>query len=243
MKLMQDHLKPKPLTIAERFRFHKRVQKEGESIAQFVAELRKLAEQCDFKEYLEEAIRDRLVCGIRNEAIQRKLLSEEDLTLKKAFEVASGMELVASQATSLHQDSVHGDQSSMAVKKIQMSGAKKNPQRHSQKKPLSKTQPTCKCYRCGKEGHSQEKCFYKDKTCNSCGHIARVCRQNTGDAPNRPQSTRYIEQSGDRSESPLQAAIYCLKEDQVTGHITVNLMVNEIALEMEVDTGASVTII
>ena len=32
VKLLDDHLSPKPLVIAERFRFRKRDQKEGESI-------------------------------------------------------------------------------------------------------------------------------------------------------------------------------------------------------------------
>ena len=36
------HLAPKPLVIAERFRFHKRVQKEGESIKVYAASLQKL---------------------------------------------------------------------------------------------------------------------------------------------------------------------------------------------------------
>ena len=40
------HLAPKPLVIAERFCFHKRVQKEGESIKVYAASLQKLAEHC-----------------------------------------------------------------------------------------------------------------------------------------------------------------------------------------------------
>ena len=38
--LLNDHLSPKPIVIAERFRFHKRDQKEGESITVYVAEFR-----------------------------------------------------------------------------------------------------------------------------------------------------------------------------------------------------------
>ena len=46
VKLLKDHLSPKPLIIAERFRFHKRNQREGETVTQYIAELRKLAEFC-----------------------------------------------------------------------------------------------------------------------------------------------------------------------------------------------------
>jgi hypothetical protein len=36
IKLLGDHLSPKPLSIAERFRFHKRKQLEGEPINDYV---------------------------------------------------------------------------------------------------------------------------------------------------------------------------------------------------------------
>jgi len=79
--VLRQHLKPKPLVIAERFEFHRRVQKENETVAGYMAELRTLADKCEFGTYLSEALRDRLVCGLRSEAIRRRLLTEEDLTL------------------------------------------------------------------------------------------------------------------------------------------------------------------
>ena len=61
------HFDPKPLVIAERFHFHRRNQASSESISEYVAELRRLATHCEFGDYLEQALRDRLVCGIRHE--------------------------------------------------------------------------------------------------------------------------------------------------------------------------------
>lgn len=83
------HFAPKPLLIAERFRFHKRNQEEGESVTVFVAALRKLAEHCEFNDVLNNTIRDRLVCGLRSEAAQKRLLTESALTLEKAVEIRS----------------------------------------------------------------------------------------------------------------------------------------------------------
>ena len=60
VKAMKDHLRPKRIVIAERFKFHRRSQNESETVAQYVAELRRLTEHCEFKDYLEEALRDRL---------------------------------------------------------------------------------------------------------------------------------------------------------------------------------------
>ena len=44
--LLKQHLEPKRLTIAERFHFHRRNQGPEESIAHYVAELRRLAVHC-----------------------------------------------------------------------------------------------------------------------------------------------------------------------------------------------------
>ena len=66
---LKNHFEPKRVVIAERFHFYRRNQEPGESIADYVAELRRLSTHCNFEAaQLEEALRDRLVCGLRNEA-------------------------------------------------------------------------------------------------------------------------------------------------------------------------------
>ena len=76
---------PKPILIAERFKFHRQNQHESETVAQFVVELKRLALKCEFETFLEDALRDRLLCGLKSVQIQKKLLAERDLTFKKAF--------------------------------------------------------------------------------------------------------------------------------------------------------------
>ena len=103
-KILADHFSPKPVTISERFRFQQRTQREGESVSEYLAQLRKLTEHCKFADYLEQALRDRFVAGVRSAAIQRKLLSQEALTLEKALTIAQAMEAQSSklrQATGL----------------------------------------------------------------------------------------------------------------------------------------------
>ena len=87
-QLLKDHFEPK------RFTFHRRNQRPGETIAEYDTALRKLAVTCEFEAYLEEALRDRFVCGLSSEAIQRRLLSEPKLTLAKAMEFAQGWKLL-----------------------------------------------------------------------------------------------------------------------------------------------------
>jgi len=76
---LSNHFQPAPSPIVERFKFHSRSRKPGESVADFVAELRRLSEHCKFENTLNDMIRDRLVCGIDDDALQKRLLAEPDL--------------------------------------------------------------------------------------------------------------------------------------------------------------------
>ena len=57
--------------------FHKREQGVGETNVKFDAALRKLVVHCQFGEMLEASLRNQFVCGLRHDAIQRRLLSEK----------------------------------------------------------------------------------------------------------------------------------------------------------------------
>ena len=91
---MREHFHPRRLEIVQHFHFNSRVRHSNETIAAFVAELRKLSEFCNFGDKLDEMLRDRIVCGINHPAMQRRPLSETDLTLAKTLEVAQGLEAV-----------------------------------------------------------------------------------------------------------------------------------------------------
>ena len=51
----------------------------------------KPAASCKFGGNLEESLRDRFVCGLRSEITQKQLLTEADLTFKRAVEIAKGI--------------------------------------------------------------------------------------------------------------------------------------------------------
>ena len=96
-KKLAEHFNPKPSEIMQRLAFHSRVRAHGESVVEFVATLRRLAADCKFGDSLDENLRDRLVCGINDLAIQRQLLNESNLDLKKAMQIAT-----ATEATGKH---------------------------------------------------------------------------------------------------------------------------------------------
>ncbi|KAK4302111.1 hypothetical protein Pmani_025774 [Petrolisthes manimaculis] len=104
--LLNSYFDPKPSVILARFRFNSCYMKEGEKIKDFVAKLRKLSEHCNYGLMLNELLRDRLVCGVINKKIQSRLLSEVDLTLDKAVELAVAMETAACDTEELQQPNV-----------------------------------------------------------------------------------------------------------------------------------------
>ena len=77
---MKEHYFPKPSVTMQRFAFNSRSRKQGESVATFVADLRRLSEYCEFGESLAAMLRDRLICGINNDRMQRRLLAESKLS-------------------------------------------------------------------------------------------------------------------------------------------------------------------
>ena len=75
---MNNHHCPVPSEIVQRCKFNSRFRMENESIADFMASLRSLAEFCNYGGTLDHMLRDRLVCGVRNDRIQRRLRSSRE---------------------------------------------------------------------------------------------------------------------------------------------------------------------
>ena len=70
--------------IYERAHFNRRSQGQSESIEQFITSLYQLAETCEYGELKDEMIRDRIVVGIRDQALSERLQLDSTLTLEKA---------------------------------------------------------------------------------------------------------------------------------------------------------------
>ena len=56
----------------ESYVFHQRIEQPGESVEDFVTDLRKLAKSCAFEQLEDSLIRDRLVVGIRDDPRRRR---------------------------------------------------------------------------------------------------------------------------------------------------------------------------
>ena len=148
--------------------FEARVQKRGEAVADWLADLRQLAIPCNFLEAdLSRRIRGQLVRGVADKVCQQKLLEATDLDLKKAVTVIRTHMRMKAESAALNKSQPEAQSSNSNVLFVK----------------------SASCYRCG-SNHSPNTCWAKDKVCNSCGkrgHIKKMCRGGGKNNKNKQQ--------------------------------------------------------
>ncbi|UYV66659.1 K02A2.6-like [Cordylochernes scorpioides] len=217
IKNIRQHLEPKPKVIPQRCKFLKRVQKETETISEYLRELKHLATNCEFVSLLEMMLRDIFVAGLSSEALQKRLLQEDDdLKLDRVLAIAVSYELAEMDASELHGN---------CIGKVTSHSERNRRERHT---PVQKYSPTAGvkwCYRCGeRNSHLAPACPRKSKACYKCKkiwHLSKVCK-----APNYALKNSYVHEQ-----------ILSLK-GETEAKVTLTLDGN--VLKCEVDTGSPV---
>ena len=265
--LLRGHYKPTRLKVAERYRFHSASQKPGQSIVDFVRELKRLAGTCEFtSEQLSDSLRDRFICGLRSEQIKRKLLSA-NFTFQEAVDAAIAQEIAQKDVRDLGANS-QGKNSFSGVDKVkrdkQSSRGRWSGQRRggSGKQPQQTGDHKNRCFRCGLTNHTPGSCKYKDSECFKChrtGHLQSECR-NEKPPPKRMTGKRHVHHTNldseavvsDDSADEFLGSIFNLEESQKQGSrksglsapaVKVPVLIEDVNFQMEVDTGASVSIL
>ena len=200
---------------------------------EYVAELKRLAATCQFEEFLNIALRDRFVCGLKHEATQKNLLTEVNLTLERATEIALGIESAEKTVRDFKSSET------VAVKKVEV---KVPPPRKSEK-----------CQHCGRSNHLSKDCRLKNAVCYRCkkrGHIAAICTiaqptpgQDTSSQHHSRGATKWVERYLVDEESDKEQELRLFTMDKGSNPWTVDLLVNDTSITMEIDTGASVSLI
>ncbi|KAK9687184.1 hypothetical protein QE152_g36633 [Popillia japonica] len=97
--LLRTHISPKPSEIAEQHKFSVRLQHEGESIANFQADLKKLTKNCNYfcenckKPTLNTHLRSQFIKAVRDNEIRVRLLQQStNITFEEAVKLALAIE-------------------------------------------------------------------------------------------------------------------------------------------------------
>nr|XP_034336152.1 uncharacterized protein K02A2.6-like [Crassostrea gigas] len=226
---LKKYYMSKPLVISERFKFNKRNQKEGETVNEYVCELKKLSADCEFGDFLKEALRDRLVCGLKSEAIQKKLLSEAKLDFDGAVRIATAMEIADKDTQSFagNTESVHFMNSKPGQRgKPTSAGPKKPGYRGREKHYLDagKHRNSIKCYKCGKPGH-----------------IAKHCKVQGKVYLKQDKTTHYVQDSDEEEDLSIYSVHSTCEVDKDKSY-SIGLSINGSIVQFQLDTGSARTI-
>lgn len=137
--------------------FFTRAQGPSKSIVVYVTDLKNKAKDCEFSEFSDSLIRDRIVCGIRDDQLHARLLRESDLTLSKAIDVCRANEVASNQVKVLNEEAEVNKIRSVGNRSKNYKSKTKtvHPENKSRRKMAQHDQKTdATCSRCGCE-HKQ----------------------------------------------------------------------------------------
>ena len=229
---MKEQFDPKLFIVRERFKFWSNMdRKPGETVQELAARIRQDAATCDFTSIQnpqDEALRQRFICSVKNEAVLKALfkIKDNDLNFATAVKIAIETE----DAAKVAKETVYGSKP-QPVNKI-----KKNNNRSQAKQSNSTTNDSAKCYRCGK-AHKAADCKYKEAKCHFCekiGHLEAVCRKKL----------HQQKQGGNKSsvkritKAEIVQAIFG-EVPQETPRLDVSVTIQDKEFTMELDTATS----
>ena len=107
LELRESYCLGKTNVIHERYRFNNRDQEASESIDNYASNLRSLADTCNFGALKDETIRERIVCGVGDSSLRKKLLQVPELTLERCIDMCHCAEATSTQLEAMSAQNSH----------------------------------------------------------------------------------------------------------------------------------------
>lgn len=251
---LTTHFKPKPNEISESFKFYRRKQRQDESIADYVVDLKLMANSCNFGDHRSRALRDGIVLGISSDEIRQRLLNfQGELKFDKAVEMALNWEMTQKDMKSIKNNNfatnaVHvsrkdnfsnfnsnGSNNFKSNNNFNRSKSNSNKYRSQSK---NNKNSNFSSYNKNNNFPSQIKCF----NCQGYDHYAKFCK--------KPKVSKYNGQSS-RSKDGVNGISNDLNNFSVNSvnyvgnncsALYFTLMIEGVEIQMEYDSGACVTL-
>ena len=153
-----------------------RRQQSGETLDQFLQDLRKLSKDYKFKDvtaepYREKLGRDAFINGLFSPAISQRLLESDTISLQNAYDKGNSLDLAQKNADTYSMYSAHTAATSSIPQPSALSDDSE-----------SSSLAAAWCYFCGGSYHNRRVCTAREACCNNCnkkGHFRKVCRPNS----------------------------------------------------------------
>jgi len=243
-----DYFEVRKNIIFERAKFNQRKQNEGETVDSFITALYKLSEDCNYGNFREEMVRDRIVVGLRDPKLSERLQLDPDLTLEKAIAQVRQTEQVHRQQTELRNNfATSGPTTSADAVKAGSNWRHKRPQKQKntpqqRKFTTGSASRQTECHRCGGNPHPRDKCPAAEEICFKCnrkGHYGQKClSKNNKVTKNAHCVTEVVDNSAEIPYVFLGSV-----ESDDDGDFRREIFINGTPINCKVDTGADVTVI
>ncbi|KAK3920686.1 hypothetical protein KUF71_009944 [Frankliniella fusca] len=267
--ILKSHFEPIGNVAVERYNFRHRMQRPEESVVEYINALQELASRCDYEgREFHRNLLEQLVAGVRLPEV-RKAIMVANLTWANMKAIAIRTEgdikhmaklaqsYAQNQARSVHQ--VQPQKKPDTNNNFNKNKVKINPQQAGNSmKTESKVgndqeRKFNPCYRCGRR-HNCKTCPAVNWECNFCkkmGHTSVVCRKKKKPevkqvSVSNPPPEADFSLCGVRpgeAAGPVSSFNVNLVQSPTSEPLIKKLLVNNIPLEMEIDTGSAVSLI
>jgi len=261
VELLNKHFIVKPNITFQRHRFRKLVQQSTETIAQYVARLRKASVGCNFTD-VNDMIKDQVITCCMSDKLRRKCLEKgDDLDLAELLKLAASHEAIEQQFSemklekavkpSFSQEFDEPSSSNGSINRLGASGKPRNQQdarfgvSNSSSGSNSDSSLTRKgnCFRCGRQGcwSSDVNCPARKAICRGCskkGHWQGQCRSSAS-ATSQGKNVQQVEVGAVDESSNV---FTCSKKKGSRADKMV-IQVGGVGLEVLIDSGAECNVI
>ncbi|KAJ1160682.1 hypothetical protein NDU88_001176 [Pleurodeles waltl] len=221
-----------------RHKFALRKQEEGETIEEYIACLRVLAQDCEFAVMTDTYIRDQVVFYCHSKKVQERLLSCRNPSLKDVIAIAKAVERSMISSKELANTSQASNVFYVQDSRKHVPG---NSERAASDRGGGRRQLVC--YRCGSKDHLADSraCPAVRKSCSKCrklGHFAAVCKAkkyNTG------MKVSSVSENDTDADADMVLSIDG-EDGRVKGPIG-SVMIGVIKLPFTADSGSPLTLI
>ncbi|KAJ1135326.1 hypothetical protein NDU88_001766 [Pleurodeles waltl] len=221
-----------------RHKFALRKQEEGETIEEYIACLRVLAQDCEFAVMTDTYIRDQVVFYCHSKKVQERLLSCRNPSLKDVIAIAKAVERSMVSSKELANTSQASNVFYVQDSRKHVPG---NSERAASDRGGGRRQLVC--YRCGSKDHLADSraCPAVRKSCSKCrklGHFAAVCKAkkyNTG------MKVSSVSENDTDADADMVLSIDG-EDGRVKGPIG-SVMIGVIKLPFTADSGSPLTLI
>ncbi|KOB73878.1 putative tick transposon [Operophtera brumata] len=217
----------------------------GEELSLYLQTLKHLASTCNFAEKLEENLRDQFVSGLAGDEMRSRLFAEKDLDYKRAVELALALEAAETRGSAGAQGAASALVGAPEPPVHRIGGGGGTSAAHQARGSNQK------CWRCGRQ-HPPDNCRYRRYNCDECGvrgHLKAMCKsaRSSGDSAgdrsvgkSQRRNQFYIEMDSESEDSDFFNIVVDGEDDKL---YVVPILVNNIPIDFEVDTGSKISAI